>query len=79
MSKTVTIKLEQKTRQALYRLAQQTDRSIDDLVSQAIRDYLEVQKWQRQKIEAGIAAADLGEFATEEELARIDGKYSMPE
>jgi predicted transcriptional regulator len=47
-------------------------------VNQAILDHLELQEWQRQKIEAGIAAADRYESATEEELARITNKYSMP-
>jgi len=79
MLKTVTIELEDKTLQALQRLARQTDRSIGDLVYQAVRDYLEVQEWQHRKIAAGIAAADVGEFATEEELARVVTKYSTPE
>ena len=78
MPQIVTIELEDKTRQALDRLAQETNRSVDDLLNQAVRDYLEVQEWQRRKIEAGIAAAERGEFATEEELARIVGKYSRP-
>ncbi|HKM73039.1 MAG TPA: ribbon-helix-helix protein, CopG family [Stellaceae bacterium] len=76
MSGTVTIELEDETRRALDRLAQQTNRSVDDLVNQAVRDYLTLQEWQRQKIEAGIAAADRCEFATEEELTRIAGEYS---
>lgn len=76
MSNTITIDLEDDARQALDRLAQQTGRPIDDLVNQAVRDYLELQEWQRQKVEAGIAAADRGEFATEQELSRIANKYS---
>jgi predicted transcriptional regulator len=78
MSETVTIKLEDKTQRALHRLAELTGRSVDDLVNQAILDHLELQEWQRQKIEAGIAAADRHEFATEEELARVARKYSKP-
>jgi predicted transcriptional regulator len=76
MPETVTIKLDAETRQALDRLALFTNRSIEDLVDQAIRSYLELQEWQRQKIEAGIAAADRFDFATEEEIAWIAGKYS---
>jgi len=76
MSETVTIELDEETRQVLHRLARLTDRSVNDLVDQAIQNYLELQEWQRQKIEAGIAAADQFEFATEEEIARITGKYS---
>jgi predicted transcriptional regulator len=45
-------------------------------VDEAIRNYLELQEWQRQKIEAGVAAADRFEFVTEEEITRIAGKYS---
>jgi predicted transcriptional regulator len=76
MSETVTVKLDEEARQALYRLARLTDQSVDDLVDQAIRNYLELQEWQRQKIEAGIAAADRSEFAPEEEIARVGRKYS---
>ncbi len=79
MSEIVTIELEHETRRALDRLAQRTNRSVDDLVNRAVRDYLELQEWQLRKIEAGIAAADRCEFVTEEELARILGKYSAPE
>lgn len=78
MSTTVTIDLEEEVRRALDRLARETNRSVDDLVTQAVRDYLEVQKWQHRKIEAGVAAADRGDFASEDELARIADKYSRP-
>jgi predicted transcriptional regulator len=63
--------------EALIGWRSRPNRSVDDLVNQAVRDYLALQEWQRQKIAAGIAAADRYEFATEEELARIAGKYSM--
>ena len=69
MPETVTIKLDDKARQGLHRLALLTERSVEELVDQAIRNYLELQEWQRQKIEARIAAADRYEFAAEEELA----------
>jgi predicted transcriptional regulator len=77
MSNTITIDLEKDAQRALDQLALQTNRSVHDLVSQAIRDYLGLQEWQRRKIETGIEAANQGAFATEEELARIVDKYSM--
>lgn len=77
MSNTVTVDLEDDARRALDRLARHTNRSVSDLVNQAVRDYLELQEWQRCKIEAGVAAADRGDFADDRELARISGKYSM--
>jgi predicted transcriptional regulator len=76
MSKTLSIEMEDEVRRALDRLVRQTARSVDDIVNQAVRDYLDVHEWQQRKIEAGIAAADRGEFATEDELARIAAKYS---
>jgi predicted transcriptional regulator len=75
MSETLSIEMEDEVRRALDRLVQQTARSVDDIVNQAVRDYLEVREWQQRKIEAGIAAADRGEFATEDEIARIAAKY----
>ena len=76
MSETLSIELEDEVRRALDRLVQKTARSVDDIVNQAVRDYLDVHEWQQRKIEAGIAAAERGEFATEDEIARIAAKYS---
>ena len=78
MPRSVTFELADETLQALDRLAQRTERSCGDLVSQAVQDYLDLQAWQIDKIEAGIAAAERGDFATEEEIARIAEKYSTP-
>ena len=75
MSNIITIDLEDDARRALDRLAQQTNRSVDEIVNQAVRNLLNLQEWQRRKIEAGTAAAERAEFATEEELDRIAGKY----
>ena len=77
MSNRVTIDLEDDARRALDQVAQQTNRSVGNLVNHTVRDYLELQELQHRKIEAGIAAADRGEFVTEEELVRIGDKYSM--
>jgi len=74
----VTLELDDKTLQTLDRLAASTERSRDDLISQAVQDYLELQSWQMDKIRAGIAAAEQGDFASEEEIARIVEKYSTP-
>ena len=41
MSEIVTIELKHETRRALDRLAQQTNRLVDDLVNRAVRDYLD--------------------------------------
>ena len=41
-------------------------------------DYLAREEWQIAEIEAGIAEADRGEFASAEDLARVVAKYVTP-
>jgi predicted transcriptional regulator len=79
MSEILSIEVEDKILEALDHLAHRTARSRGELVTQALQDYLGLQAWQLGKIEAGIAAADRDEFATDEELARIAKKHSRPE
>ena len=78
MPRSVTFELDDETLQTLDRLAERTERSRDDLISQAVQNYLALQGWQIDKIRAGIAAAERGDFADEEEIARIVEKYSTP-
>jgi predicted transcriptional regulator len=79
MSKTVTIDFDEPVLEALDRVAECSSRTRADIIAEAVRDYLETQRWQIEKIEAGIAAADRGDFASEEEIERIVGKYAIPE
>jgi predicted transcriptional regulator len=72
----LTVKLDANTFGALDRLAQKTDRPRDWLVAKAIEDYVALNAWQIDKIEQGIAAADRGDFASDEELMRIREKFS---
>ena len=78
MPRSVTFELDDETLQILDRLAERTERSRDDLINQAVQDYLALQGWQIDKIREGIAAAERGDFADEEEIARIVEKYSTP-
>ena len=71
-----TVRLDETTLLALDRLAERTDRSRNWLVARAIEDYVALNAWQIGKIEAGLAAADRGEFATDEELARVRTKFA---
>jgi predicted transcriptional regulator len=57
------------------RLHPSTERG-DKLATKAIEDYVALNAWQIGKIEAGIAAADRGDFASDDEVARVVGKYS---
>ena len=76
MPSAFTVRLEDETASALDRLAARTERSRNWLVAKAIEDYLALNAWQIEKIEAGIAAADRHAFAEEHEVARLRNKYS---
>ncbi len=59
----------------LDELAEQQDRSRNYLVNQAIDQFLALHAWQEERIKEGIRAADEGQFASDEEMARIFSKY----
>jgi predicted transcriptional regulator len=71
-----TLRLSEATLEALDRLAEKTERSRSWLAAKAIEDYIALNAWQIGRIEAGIAAADRGDFATDDDVARMVGKYS---
>jgi predicted transcriptional regulator len=76
MSAPFTVRLDEKTLNALDELAGKTDRSRNWLVTRAVEEFVSVNSWQIAKIEAGIAAADRGDFATDEEFARVVEKFA---
>lgn len=78
MALPVTIDLDEDTLDTLDRLAARREKSRGDLLKEALLDYLSLQAWQTDKIIAGIEAADRGDFASDEEIARIVRKYSTP-
>jgi len=59
----------------LEALTKATGRTKSFLTTEALREYLQVQAWQVQDIKDGLAEADRGEFATEEEVAQFFAKY----
>ena len=74
MTAAFTIRLDDETLAKLDALAADTARSRNWLVAKAIQDYVELNAWQIQRIKKGIAEADRGEFATDEELDAIEAK-----
>ena len=79
MSAAFTVRLDEATLGALDQLAEKTERSRNWLVTKAIEEYVALNAWQVGKIEAGIAAADSGDFASEDELARVRRKFAVKE
>ncbi len=78
MSAAFTVRLEESTLGALDRLAEKTERSRNWLIARAIDDYVALNAWQIGKIEAGSAAADRGDFAGEDDVARLRDKFAIP-
>jgi predicted transcriptional regulator len=71
-----TVRLDETTLNALDHLAEKTDRSRNWLVSRAVEDFVALNAWQIGKIEAGLAAADRGDFASDDEISRVRKKFA---
>jgi predicted transcriptional regulator len=76
MTVALTVRIDDEVGEALDRLATSTERSRDALVQDALRHYVELQAWQVERIRDGIAAADRGDFATDEELDAIEAEIA---
>jgi len=79
MSVAFTIRLDETTLGALDRLAEKTERSRNWLVAKAVEDYVSLNAWQLDKIEAGITAANAGDFANDTELERLRQNFADKE
>ena len=75
MTAAFTIRLDDEVLAKLDALAADTDRSRSWIAAKAIQDYVELNAWQIQRIREGIAEADRGEFATDEEVEAVFNKY----
>ena len=76
MSTTMTIRLNAETKDQLDRLAEATQRSKSFLAAEAIREYIETNEWQIQEIQAALAEADAGDFATEAEVKAVMDRWN---
>lgn len=61
-SVTMTIRLEDKVKNRLAKLASMTERTQSFLAAQAINEYLKIQEWQISEIKKGIAEANAGQL-----------------
>ncbi|MEQ1636990.1 MAG: CopG family ribbon-helix-helix protein [Methylococcales bacterium] len=75
MTSTVTIRLEESVKNKLEKLADATQRSRSFLAAEAIRDYVETHEWQINEIQAAIQEANVGDFATEDEVQTLLDKW----
>ena len=70
-----TIRVPDEVADRLNQIAQKLDRSRSYMAAKAIEDFVSREEWQLAEIEAGIAEADRGEFANDDDVARVVGKY----
>lgn len=70
-----TLRIEESALASLDRLAENTERSRNWPVARAIEDYVALNVWRIGRIEAA-AAADRGEFVSDEDIARLRVKFA---
>ena len=77
MSTTMTVRLEPELKQRLDRLADATQRSKSFLAAQAIREFVDLNEWQVQEIRNAIAEADQADFASDDQVRNVFGKWGV--
>ena len=77
MSTTMTVRLDDEVKDRLDRLATATHRSKSFLAAEAIRAFVENNEWQIAEIEAALAEADAGDFATDRDVEALASKWKV--
>ncbi len=67
-SAVLTLRLDAKLKKQLDRLSKSMNRSRSFVAAEAIQEYVSVNEWQINEIKKGLAEADAGDFATDEEM-----------
>ena len=74
---TEQLELDPERTERLKQLAEKVHRPSDELLQEAVDNYLDVQVWQIEDIRKGLAEADAGDFATQEETQALNKKYGF--
>ena len=72
----LTLRVPVEVKEQLDRLADVTHRSKSWLAGEAIRQYLDLEAWQIGEISQALSEADMGDFATDAEVAAVKAKYA---
>jgi RHH-type transcriptional regulator, rel operon repressor / antitoxin RelB len=73
--KLLNVRLPAELHGKLEQLTKATGRTKSFLTVEALKGYIEAEAWQVQNIEAGMAEADRGEFASAEEVTAFFAKH----
>ena len=74
-TRTINVRVPESVFQQLEEIAKATERTKSFVALAALNSYLQEQSWQIQDIKEGIAEADNGEFATDEEVTTVFARY----
>jgi predicted transcriptional regulator len=74
-----TVRIPEEAAEKLDTLAAKLDRSRSYVAAKAIEEFIARESWQLAEIEAGLAEAQRGDFASEAEVDAIIGKYIRSE
>jgi RHH-type transcriptional regulator, rel operon repressor / antitoxin RelB len=76
MSSTMTIRLEASIKARLEQLADATHRSKSFLAAEAIREFVNLNEWQINEINAAISEADAEDFASDDDVKNLRNKWT---
>lgn len=77
MTSTVTIRLEESTKNKLEKLAESTHRTRSFLAAEAIKAYVDSNEWQINEIQQAISEADAGDFASSAQVQAVIDKWAV--
>lgn len=75
---TVGARVPRDLRDELDKLVKSTGRNRNALVEEAIRRFIDVERWQIALIEERLRQADAGDFATDEEMDELYAEFNIP-
>jgi len=76
VQETITFRLDRTKWEALDAIAKELDRDRSYLLNEAIENYIEIYKWQIAEINLAIAQADVEDFASDEDVDTMFGRFN---
>jgi predicted transcriptional regulator len=76
MSTTLSLRVPKETMEQLGQLAAATGKSRNFIAVQAMQDFIAREAWQVAEILQAMREAEAGDFASDEEIAVLDAKWS---
>ena len=74
-AKTINVRLPEALYNQIEELAKATARTKSFLAIDALSDYVQRESWQIRDINEGVAQANAGEFATDDQVQAVFAKY----